>query len=77
MKKLINVYDVHDFLIGSNNKSVLAGTNSAFDKLSKEEISCLIDKKVVLKRSGFNDVLLNVAYVDVSSSIIDKKIFLY
>ena len=45
MEKLINVYHVHDFIVNSNNKSILIGTGSAFDKLSKEEICSLIKKK--------------------------------
>ena len=73
MEKLINVYHVHDFIVNSNNKSILIGTSSAFDKLSKEEICSLIKKKVVLKRPGLEDILLNVTYVDVSSSLIDQK----
>jgi hypothetical protein len=70
MKKLI---DIGNTFFSSDNKLVLGGANSALDNLTKTEISDLINKKVILKRPGFHDIILNVLEVEITYSIIDQK----
>jgi hypothetical protein len=73
MGKLIDIFDV--FLL-PNNKLVLGGINDALNHFWIEEVKNLIkDKNVILKRPGFNDVLLNVLDVEITNSLIDQKNF--
>jgi hypothetical protein len=73
MKKLMNIF--HSVLL-PNNKLVLSGVNPKFDNLWANEIKNLIENMtVILKRPGFNDVVLHVVDIEVSNSISDKKTF--
>lgn len=73
MKKLMHTFD--SFLL-TNNKLVVGGINRALDDLWANEIKDLIkNKKVILKRPKFDDVVLNVLDVEVINSIANKKNF--
>ena len=73
MKKLMDIF--HSILL-PNNKLVLSGINPKFDNLWANEIKKLIENMaVVLKRPGFDDVVLHVLDIEVSNSICDQKTF--
>ena len=75
MKKLMNIF--HSVLL-PNNKLVLSWVNPKFDNLWANEIKNLIENMmVILKRPGFDDVVLHVLDVEVSNSISDKKLFYF
>ncbi len=73
MKKLMDIF--HSVLL-PNNKLVLSGVNPKFDNLWANEIKKLIETMdIILKRPGFDDVVLRVLDVEVSNSISDQKTF--
>ena len=73
MEKLIDIFDA--FLL-PNTKLVLGGINNVLNNFWIKEIKTLItDKNVILKRPGFDNIVLNVLDVEVTNSLIDQKNF--
>ena len=73
MEKLIDIFDA--FLL-PNNKLILGGINSDFDDLWVNEMKELIkNKNIILKRPGFDNIVLNVLDVEATNSLLDKKNF--
>lgn len=73
MEKLIDIFDA--FLL-PNHKLVLGGINNALNDFWIKEVKTLLkDKNVILKRPGFDDIVLNVLDVEVTNSLIDQKNF--